>query len=89
MNVLVTGARGYIGSHAVRSLTAAGHRAVALDNLSKGHREALAPGVPLVELDVRNTDGVYAALKSYGIDCVMHFAAMADVGASVDDPLGV
>ncbi|HEX7450773.1 MAG TPA: UDP-glucose 4-epimerase GalE [Polyangiaceae bacterium] len=88
MNVLVTGGCGYIGSHAVRSLLAAGHKPVALDNLSRGHREALSAGVPLVELDVRNTDGVYAVLKSYRIECVMHFAALADVGASVADPLG-
>lgn len=87
MNILVTGGCGYIGSHAVRSLVAAGHRPVALDNFSKGHREALAPGVPLVELDIRNTDGVFAILKTYGIECVMHFAAMADVGASVENPL--
>lgn len=87
MNVLVTGGCGYIGSHAVRSLVAAGHRPVALDNLSKGHRAALVAGVPLVELDIRNTDGVYAALKTYDIECVMHFAAMADVGASVENPL--
>lgn len=88
MNVLVTGACGYIGSHAVRSLLAAGHRPIALDNFSKGHRAALAPGVPLLELDVRNTDGVFAILKSYQVDCVMHFAALADVGASIDNPLG-
>jgi UDP-glucose 4-epimerase len=88
MNVLVTGGCGYIGSHAVRSLLAAGHKPIALDNLSRGHREALSAGVPLIELDVRNTDGVYAVLKSYRIECVMHFAALADVGASVTDPLG-
>jgi UDP-glucose 4-epimerase len=68
-------------------LLAAGHRPVALDNLSRGHREALAVGVPLLELDVRNTDGVHAVLKSHQIECVMHFAALADVGASVSDPL--
>jgi UDP-glucose 4-epimerase len=87
MNILVTGGAGYIGSHAVRSLLAAGHRPVVLDNLSKGHAAAVAAGVPLVELDVRNSEGVYAVLRSYQIECVMHFAAFADVGASVKDPL--
>ncbi len=85
MNVLVTGACGYIGSHAVRSLVAAGHKPVALDNLSRGHRGSLAPGVPFVEIDVRDTDGVFAALKAHSVDCVMHFAALAYVGESVDE----
>jgi len=87
MNVLVTGACGYIGSHAVKCLGKAGHRAVALDNLSRGHREALDPGVPFVELDVRNTEAVASALRTYAIDCVLHFAAFAYVGESVEQPL--
>jgi UDP-glucose 4-epimerase len=87
MNVLVTGGCGYIGSHAVQNLIAAGHRPIVLDNLSHGHRQALLPGVPLLELDVRNSEGVYAALKSYSINCVMHFAALAHVGESVTEPL--
>jgi UDP-glucose 4-epimerase len=87
MNVLVTGACGYIGSHAVRSLVAAGHKPVALDNLSRGHRGSLAPGVPFVEIDVRDTDGVFAVLKGHSVDCVMHFAALAYVGESVEKPL--
>lgn len=87
MNVLVTGAAGYIGSHAVRALLAANHRPIALDNLSKGHAAAVPAQVPLYELDVRNTDAVYAVLKAHSIDCVMNFAATADVGASLADPL--
>jgi nucleoside-diphosphate-sugar epimerase len=47
MNVLVVGGAGYIGSHCVRQLSAAGHRPVVLDNLVYGHRGAVAPGVPL------------------------------------------
>jgi UDP-glucose 4-epimerase len=86
MKVLVTGACGYIGSHALRCLQQAGHTPVALDNLSRGHRESLPPGVPLLELDVRNTDGVFNALREHQIECVMHFAALAYVGESVDQP---
>jgi UDP-glucose 4-epimerase len=86
MKVLVTGACGYIGSHALRCLQQAGHTAVALDNLSRGHRESLPPSVPLVELDVRDTDGVFKALQEHEIECVMHFAALAYAGESVDQP---
>jgi UDP-glucose 4-epimerase len=87
MNVLVTGAAGYIGSHAVRALLASGHRVVALDNLSRGHRAALPKGVPLAELDVRDTDRVLGVLRERAIECVMHFAAFTYVGESVEQPL--
>jgi UDP-glucose 4-epimerase len=87
MNVLVTGACGYIGSHAVRCLLKAGHRPIALDNLSRGHRESLPEGVPFAELDVRDTDALVGTLQQYAVDCVMHFAAFAYVGESVDAPL--
>src|SRR5689334_9292749 len=87
MNVLVTGAAGYIGSHAVRRVRRAGHGVVALDNLSRGHREAVPPDVPFAECDVRDTDGVERVLREHRIDCVLHFAAFAYVGESVDRPL--
>src|SRR5690349_17926536 len=62
MKVLVTGAAGYIGSHAIRRVHSAGHDVVALDNLSRGHREALPAGVPFVECDVADRERVRAAL---------------------------
>ncbi len=87
MNVLVTGAAGYIGSHAVRALLNGGHQVVALDNLSRGHKQALPPKIPFVELDIRDTPGVLEVLQRYRTDCVMHFAALAYVGESVEQPL--
>src|SRR6187402_2102669 len=87
MKVLVTGACGYIGSHALRCVSLAGHSPVALDNLSRGHRESLPSGVPFIELDVRNTEAVKKVLEEYSIDCVMHFAALAYVGESTEEPL--
>jgi UDP-glucose 4-epimerase len=87
MKVLVTGAAGYIGSHAVRRLRAEGHEVVALDNLSRGHRAAVPKDIPFVELDVRNTEGFERALREHGVECVMHFAAFAYVGESVTEPL--
>ncbi len=87
MRVLVTGGAGYIGSHALRALLRAGHTPVAYDNLSRGHRAAVPKDVPLIEADIRDTDVLTAALKDNSIDCVMHFAAFAYVGESVEVPL--
>jgi UDP-glucose 4-epimerase len=87
MNVLVTGAAGYIGSHAVRALLQAGHQVVALDNLSRGHRIAVPSSVPFIEADVRDGERVLDVLRSHRIECVLHFAAFAYVGESVDKPL--
>jgi UDP-glucose 4-epimerase len=84
---MVTGGAGYIGSHAVKALVAAGHHVVVLDNLSRGHREAVDPDTACLELDLRDDENVYAALSDHEIDCVMHFAALAYVGESVEQPL--
>jgi UDP-glucose-4-epimerase GalE len=90
--VLVTGGAGYIGSHAVKALVAAGHRVVVYDNLSAGHREAarLAGGeaTPLIVGDVADTDQLLVALRDHGVDAVMHFAAWLSVPDSVRNPAG-
>jgi UDP-glucose-4-epimerase GalE len=83
---MVTGGAGYIGSHAVKQLLAAGHDVVVLDNLFRGHRQAVPPTAAFVELDLRQTDAVAAALKDHRVQCVMHFAALAYVGESVHKP---
>jgi UDP-glucose 4-epimerase len=64
-----------------------GHYVVALDNLSRGHKAALPPNVPFVEMDVRNTHGLVETLNRHEVECVMHFAALAYVGESVEQPL--
>lgn len=87
MNVLVTGGAGYIGSHAVKLLLAASHKVVVVDNLIRGHRQAVPPGIPFEELDLRQTQAITNALVHHRIDCVMHFAALAYVGESVTQPL--
>ena len=87
MNVLVTGGAGYIGSHAVRRLRAAGASVAVVDNLGLGHRAAVPADVPFFQVDLRQTDAVRDVLTSQRIDCVMHFAALAQVGESVAEPL--
>ncbi|HZZ58969.1 MAG TPA: UDP-glucose 4-epimerase GalE [Opitutaceae bacterium] len=87
MNVLVVGGAGYIGSHCVRQLAAAGHRPVVLDNLVYGHRGAVAPDVTLQVRDLGDGPAVRELLKHERIDVVMHFAAYCYVGESVTDPL--
>jgi UDP-arabinose 4-epimerase len=85
MRVLVTGGAGYIGSHTAKALAQAGHEVVVLDNFSGGHRWAVKWG-PCVEGDLGDAALVTQALKTYGIDAVLHFAASIQVGESVRDP---
>lgn len=87
MNVLVVGGAGYIGSHCVRQLIAAGHRPVVLDNLVFGHRPAVASTVPFYNVNLGDEAAVGKILVEEKIEVVMHFAAFAYVGESVDDPL--
>jgi len=87
MNVLVVGGAGYIGSHCVRQLLAAGHRPVVLDNLVYGHRAAVPPGVALHEAGAGDEAAVGKILREEKIELVMHFAAYCYVGESVTDPL--
>ena len=83
----MTGGAGYIGSHAVKALRAAGYHAVIYDNLSAGHREA-ALGAPVIEGDIRDVDAVRRALRESRAGAVMHFAAWLSVPDSVRDPVG-
>ena len=87
MNVLVVGGAGYIGSHCVRQLIAAGHNPVVLDNLVFGHREAVADDIPFYTVNLGNEKEVGKILRKEKIELVMHFAAYAYVGESVTDPL--
>ena len=88
MNVLVAGGAGYIGSHTVKRLKEAGHTPVIYDNLSRGHRAAVdILQAPFIDADLNDRPTLVGALKQHQIDTVMHFAAFAYVGESVDKPL--
>ncbi len=83
--MLVTGGAGYIGSHAAKALSKAGHRVFVYDNLVAGHRDAVKYG-ELIEGDILDGNAVRQAIASHGVDAVMHFAAFLDVGESVRNP---
>ena len=85
MKVLVSGGAGYIGSHVVRQLQRSGHEPVVLDNLSKGHRQAVKDAA-LVEADLLDRDGLARCFAEHRVDAVMHFAARSLVGESMQVP---
>src|ERR1043165_1134898 len=88
MTVLVTGGAGYIGSHMVYALLAAGEKVVVLDNLSTGFDWAIAEGVPLVVGETGDQALVAKLIRERGIKAIVHFAASVGVPDSVADPLG-
>jgi UDP-glucose 4-epimerase len=85
LKLLVTGGAGYIGSIVATQLLAEGHEVVVLDNLERGHREAVPGAARLIEADLREREPVRAAIAE-GFDAVLHFAALALVGESVSHP---
>ena len=84
-NVLVTGGAGYIGSHACKALAKAGYTPVSYDNLVYGHRWAVKWG-PLETGDLSDRERLDKIIKKYEPQAVLHFAAFAYVGESVEDP---
>ncbi len=85
MNVLVAGGAGYIGSHVLRALRAAGHNCLAYDSLVKGHRAAVGDA-ELVAADVADANTLTAALHDNDIELVIHLAAFIEAGESVLKP---
>jgi len=86
MTILITGGAGYIGSVTTELLRARGEQVVVLDNLSRGHRDAVAPEIPFYEGNIGDRELVTRIASEHNIDACVHFAAFAYVGESVAQP---
>ena len=87
MAILICGGAGYIGSHTVKQLLAAGEEVIIADNLSTGHRAAINPDVKFYECDIRDKDALKKIFAENKIEAVFHFAAFIEAGESVKLPL--
>ncbi len=94
MNVLVTGGAGYIGSHAVQRMLRDGHQVVAVDNLFRGHAEAIerlratsGDRLHFYQADTGDRNRMHEIIVNHKVTSVLHFAALAYVGESVTQPL--
>ncbi|MBO8126631.1 MAG: SDR family NAD(P)-dependent oxidoreductase [Firmicutes bacterium] len=87
MKVLVTGGAGFIGSHVVDRLVAAGYRVFVLDNLSTGRLANLNPKAEFFQIDLTDYAAVREMLKAVQPDYVIHHAAQVDVTTSLSKPL--
>ncbi len=85
MNILVTGGRGYIGSHACKLLARAGHKVVCVDDESYGKAD-VSPYAECYRISTRETEKLTTLLREEQIHAVMHFAAYIFVGESVEKP---
>ena len=83
--VLVTGGAGYVGSHTCKALAARGYLPVVLDNLIYGHTWAVKWG-PLIKGDIADSSALEQIFSDYQPQAVIHFAAFAYVGESVEHP---
>ena len=86
MNILVTGAAGYIGSVCAEVLVSRGMSVIALDSLLEGHRAAVPPGAVFCQADLGDRSQLEKVFTLHKIDAVMHFAAEALVAKSVREP---
>jgi UDP-glucose 4-epimerase len=86
MAILVTGGAGYIGSVTVDYLLSRGEQVLVLDNLARGHRQALDAEVPFYLVNVGDQALLAQVAREHALESCIHFAAFASVGESVQDP---
>ena len=86
-SILVTGGAGYIGSICVERLLAEGHTVTVLDNLSVGHRAAVASEAAFHQADIGNLAALRVVFKQAQPEAILHFAGSALVGESMEQPL--
>lgn len=86
MNILVTGGAGYIGSVVTAELVRSGHNVTVLDNLSRGHRQAVDQRALLVCADLSDAGRLGSLFSESHFDAVMHFAASIEAGESMKFP---
>jgi UDP-glucose 4-epimerase len=86
MKILVVGGAGYIGSVCAELLLNEGHDVAIFDNLTEGHRAAVDPRATFSEGDLSDRQSIGAAISTVRPDAVMHFAANALVGESMENP---
>jgi len=84
--ILVTGGAGYIGSHTVAEFMTMGEQVIVIDNLQKGHRQAVLSEI-FYQGDIRDSELLHQIFLAHDIEAVIHFAADSLVGESVQDPL--
>jgi len=87
LKILVTGGAGYIGSHFVKILRNNKIDTIVLDNLIRGHKEAIPSDVQLEVVNLLDPIRLKEVFSKYHFDAVVHFAAFAYVGESVQDPV--
>ncbi|MCR4306292.1 MAG: NAD-dependent epimerase/dehydratase family protein, partial [Candidatus Daviesbacteria bacterium] len=85
MKVLITGGAGFIGSHINKLLLDQGHSVTVVDDLSRGHKESIDPGVGFHQVSLNNREKIEKILP--GHDVVIHMASYIEVGESVKNPV--
>ena len=94
MKILLTGGAGFIGSHTLIELSAAGHEAVVVDNLYNASPKCLprvekiiGKSVPFYQVDIRDKEGLQKVFDAHKFDACIHFAGLKAVGESCAKPL--
>jgi len=86
LTILVTGGAGYIGSQTNLALIEAGYKTIIFDNLVYGHEQIIPKESTFIKGDLNDLESIESVFRDHRIDAVIHFAAYAYVGESVENP---